>query len=110
MAGLTFPRFDYPCFPRRNQVETRRPWPGSEVVSALLPQPGGFEGRVEIPPPFVPDDLPATEGPGVSFLLHHLCLAPSAAGTEADPRDDYVTRIEELMQLVAVGVERLERF
>jgi len=25
MAGLTYPRFDYPCFPRRNQVETCGP-------------------------------------------------------------------------------------
>src|SRR3954464_2958840 len=69
-------------------------------------EPGGFEGRLEVPPPLEANDPAAADRPGVSFVLDDVDVAPTASRVEADGGDHPVAGIEELMKLVPSRIER----
>jgi hypothetical protein len=62
----------------------------------LLPQPGGFEGGIQIETPFQANDLAFAERPGVRLIMH---IAASVAG---DGGDQDIATVEQLMELMQV--------
>ena len=91
-------RFQLPrcCVPQRETL-----------FHALLPQPGGFEGRRAIPSPFEPNDLSGSEGPGVGLLLNDFGFAPTTPCAEVQPSHHRLPGIGEVEEFVLGGVERL---
>jgi hypothetical protein len=71
---------------------------------ALLRQPGGFEGSLQIETPFEANDLAVAEGPGVRLFLD--LAAARTASVAADGGDHGIAKAEQFMKLMPVRGRR----